>query len=552
LSHRAQMSAFTNMSPIIKKPLELLESLFVLVFPMFDTRKATRLGDPASRWLGRIALVGIVLGVLAVINQSALFGLSNLIHASAPWVGRVWLPLVALCLYVMLWLGWWLYGLLNLDIEPIGSDYPEIDRAWDKVLEALAKCDIALDNSPLFLILGWPSDTNTDLFRAAGIKGLVREVPEESDAPLHVTANRDGIWLTCPGVSLLGQYRTGKPVGSSGLEEAISTMSDEAADPFKTMGVSAGAAATLRVEDFRPMLEEVQERARTARSKRPEDADAQLARLRHLCRLINRDRQGFCPINGVLITLPMSVEARSDLGDLADACRKDLSTAFEVFRMRCPVLALVNGLEQVAGFSELIKRLPPEHVKKRMGQRFPLLPHLDADELPNKINEAIEVVSATLFPSMIHSMFQIESQGLEDVEEVLHSNIELFRFQNDVIERGEKMARLIKDCIPVLRSEPLMFGGCYFAGTGHDPATQHAFASGVFMRMIKEDQDSVTWIGQALDQDANATWLASRIKLAFLAIITLGVLAAGGLVARRFLAEPANSDSVVSPKSSRL
>ena len=114
------------------------------------------------------------------------------------------------------------------------------------------------------------------------------------------------------------------------------------------------------------------------------------------------------------------------------------------------------------------------------------------------------MVSGNLFPSMIHAMFQVESQGLEDVDEVLRSNSQLFRFLHGIVERGERMARLIKDCIPTLRGEPVMFGGCYFAGTGRDAATEQAFASGVLMRMIKEDQDSVTWTEEALDQDAAA------------------------------------------------
>ena len=98
-------------------------------------------------------------------------------HATAPWIGRFWLPLLALCLYAMLWLGWWLYRLLSLDIEPVGSEFPDIDRAWGQALEAMGRADIALDNAPLFLVLGWPSVSEDDFFRAAGIKGPVRQVP---------------------------------------------------------------------------------------------------------------------------------------------------------------------------------------------------------------------------------------------------------------------------------------------------------------------------------------------------------------------------------------
>ncbi len=250
------------------------------------------------------------------------------------------------------------------------------------------------------------------------------------------------------------------------------------------------------------------------------------------------------------MTLPIGVDTRPDLAEIADACRKDLVKVFDTFQMRCPVLALVGGLEQVDGFSELVERLPAEQVRKRMGQRFPLVPDLTAGEVPEKVGEAVEVVTGSLFPSMIHTMFQVESQGVEDIDEVLRANIQLYRLLQGIVERGERMGRLIKDCIPTLRGEPVLFGGCYFAGTGRDFATEHAFASGVLMRLIKEDQDSVTWTEEALDQDAAAARLAGRVRLALILIITLGLLAGAGRIAQRFLNKPTNPDGAASSKES--
>ncbi len=199
------------MKAIIAKPLALLEGLFFLVFPMFDRQKASRYGDRGVRWLGRILVVAVILAIVAAINQAPVFGLSNVIRSTVPWVGRFWLPLLALCLYIMLWLGWWLYRLLSLDVEPPGSEFPDIDRAWGQAMDALKRAEIALDLTPLFVILGWPSSSEDDFFRAAGIKGAVQQVPGDPDAPLHITANRDGVWLTCRGASLLGQYGRGNP-----------------------------------------------------------------------------------------------------------------------------------------------------------------------------------------------------------------------------------------------------------------------------------------------------------------------------------------------------
>lgn len=531
------------MKAILASPLAFLKGLFYLVFPMFGGQEAPRSGDWAVRWLGRILAVTVVLAILAAINQSSVFGLSNVIRSTVPWVGRLWLPLLALCLYIMLWLGWWLYRLLSLDIEPPGSEFPDIDRAWEQAMDALNRSEIALDMTPLFLILGWPSSSEDDFFRAAGIKGPVQQMPGDPGAPLHITANRDGVWLTCPGASLLGLYGRGHP-GAEDSSQLMETATDEtAADAFKTMGMGPGNAETLRVEDFGASFQAAAESLRAQGARRVEDAERHLARLRHLCRLVVRDRRGFCPINGVLVLLPITVEARPEI---ADACRKDLTTVFETFRMRCSVLAMVCGLEQLEGFAELVDHLPAEQVRKRMGQRFPLVSDLTAGEFFDKVQESVEEVVDHLFPSMIHSLFQVETKGIEDSEEALQTNFRLFRLLSGIVERGERIARLVKDCLPTLRGEPIMFGGCYFAGTGHAAANEQAFAPGVLIRMIKDDQDHVTWTTEAMARNDAARRLADRLRIAFLVIISLGALAAAGLVARYFSAGPAQSSDAVS------
>jgi hypothetical protein len=325
----------------------------------------------------------------------------------------------------------------------------------------------------------------------------------------------------------------GSPVLS---DEGLSTLSDDGGDQYKTMGMAAGAGETLRVEDFLETFKKAQQHGRPGGPKRAIDAELHLARLRHLCRLVVRDRQGFCPINGVLLLLPINTaDARGDLDEIADGCRKDLATAFDTFRMRCPVLAMICGLEELTGFSELVERLTAEQVRKRMGQRFPLVHELPPTEVPERIEGAVETVAGNLFPSMVHALFQVESPGGEVPEEVLRVNTQLFRFVNEIIDKGERLARLVRDSLPSLRGEPLLFGGCYFAGTGQDSGTQQAFASGVLMRMIKEDQDSVTWTEETLNDDAAATRLARYLRLSFLVVIGLTVLAGGYLVARRTL-----------------
>src|SRR3954447_25901212 len=120
-------------------------------------------------------------------------------------------------------------------------------------------------------------------------------------------------------------------MGGSSTEATLLTLSDQAADPFKTAGVAGGA--TLRIEDFMASLKKAQPHSRRSYNQRKGlDTEKYVSRLRYLCRLIARDRQGFCPFNGILVVLPITAANPDNrLDELAEACKADLSEAFGVF-----------------------------------------------------------------------------------------------------------------------------------------------------------------------------------------------------------------------------
>ena len=144
------------MIKLIAKPLEWLGWLWGLAFPMFSgAGAAEEKVSPAARWAGRTVLVLIGLLILGAINQAKFVGITNWIFN--PLIRKIWLPLFGLCLYILAWLGWWLYRILSLDVGSEVSEFPDIDRAWAQAMEALARADIRLDSTPLFLVLGWSS-----------------------------------------------------------------------------------------------------------------------------------------------------------------------------------------------------------------------------------------------------------------------------------------------------------------------------------------------------------------------------------------------------------
>jgi hypothetical protein len=70
---------------------------------------------------------------------------------------------------------------------------------------------------------------------------------------------------------------------------------------------------------------------------------------------------------------------------------------------------------------------------------------------------------------------------------------------------------------------PILFAGCYFAGTGEVPERQ-AFVKGVFER-LPEQQEELEWTEAALrEEDRYRTWSAMAFTTAGLFLIGIGVL----------------------------
>jgi hypothetical protein len=512
------------MLKILAKPWELLKALFYLAFPMALGGGAGRadLGGSAGVWVARGVLVMATLAGLTMLNRWEWLNLRSVV--TYPPIRGFWLPSVALCLYAMIWLGWWLYRLLNLEVPAVATDYPDIDRAWDQAVEALQRAGIRLEGTPLFLVLGGSSSGDEALFQAAAIKAQVKQVPRDPGEPLHVTANNDGIWVTCQGTSVLGQQLLAQ--GGSGAapgDATLDTLAGSPDDAFKTMGMGAGE--TLKIENFQASFKEVLAQAQSrSRSRGTVDAEKYAARLRYLCHLIARDRGGLCPINGVLVVLPIGLtDPGGATAEVCAAAKADLADAFDALRMRCPVLFLVSDLDRLRGFSDLIERLPSNQRSNRMGRSFPLVPDLDAEDVPGRIKDSISWIGTSLLPTMVNSMYQTESPGGEDFTDLVRANSQLYRFLASMRDRRDRLAQLVRDCIPAVPGEPLLYRGCYLAGTGTDPATGQAFAPGIPILLIKQ-QDNVTWTDAALRQDAAFSRWSRRLKLLFIFGIGLGVL----------------------------
>ena len=74
---------------------------------------------------------------------------------------------------------------------------------------------------------------------------------------------------------------------------------------------------------------------------------------------LRRQRHPVCPANGILRLLPFEMLKASDqdVAELERAVAADLATIYRELQLRCPVTAVVVGMDQEQGFRELIRRI---------------------------------------------------------------------------------------------------------------------------------------------------------------------------------------------------
>src|SRR5262249_33966029 len=155
--------------------------------------------------------------------------------------------------------------------------------------------------------------------------------PRRVHAPLHVYVTADAVFLTCTGASVFGRLTEliaedlqQRPEAAGDVQTA--PRADEAnpeagemvgggallpagqREPGGTAG--HGHAAEMTEEERRVIgllvAEEEAEKPRAEDKRRAllrntVEVENLAGRLRHLCRLIVRDRRPYCPINGVLV-----------------------------------------------------------------------------------------------------------------------------------------------------------------------------------------------------------------------------------------------------------
>ena len=154
-----------------------------------------------------------------------------------PWRHSMSWTRILLIITLAIVIPWVFYWAVRLWMEGVPSRHPSIDRAWQAGTRALRQHGIALQSTPVFLVLGSPGEhLERALMNASGIRFVVRGVPE-GPAPLHWYANSQAIFLVCREASWLSALTTTQHkealqhAAPANLPQALETTVSEQAEP---------------------------------------------------------------------------------------------------------------------------------------------------------------------------------------------------------------------------------------------------------------------------------------------------------------------------------
>ncbi len=497
--------------------------LIGVVFPVFQTGNYLKIPKPV-RWFLHVIFLIILLGVLYYLNDY--FGVRFLIQD--PRIQPYWLPLFFLLIYSLAWAAWWIWYLLISDADDL--PFPDIDEAWNEAKEALDKAGISLQDVPVFLILGRPEAPEDCLFQAAQMSLVLRQVPSSAKSPLHIYANHDGIYLTCAGASLMGKHAANLALeGLSELDDNSPVSAEPDGDVARTLQPNrqeSQAMATLAMVQDEGMKALQRRHIRRMLGKRnPEllyktaEVETLTARLAHLCRLLVRDRQPFCPINGILFLVPLGgTDTESDAQQTAELCYRDFTTIRRVMKTRCPTFAMLCDMESFPGFREFVATHDARARSARVGQRFPLdSPDHQGEQLLKNLDSSVQWLCHRVLRDLVYRKFQVS----QDTPEEMSKNKNYFLFLDQLQQRCDHLSRILVNGMARNVNGPLLFGGTYVAATGSDRDTEQAFVRGVVNRLI-ECQAFVSWTEEAIAEDARSHRTAT-IGYSALAILAAAV-----------------------------
>ena len=442
--------------------------LAILTLPFTALARAGRWFTTAPAAVQVAAIVAIFQLLIVILAVAVVWTEGDRAILQAWWSPGKGLSLLALLLLVP----WLVHRAARLWFEHQGERWPDVAAAWNAAREQLARQQVSLTQTPVFVVLGSDGGSlERGLFAETTLPLLVRQAPE-GDGPLHVHANHDAIFVCLSGC---GQAALGTPRTEAGLAEAAATVAN-------------------------PM----EERHRAT------------DRLAFACDLLRDARRPLAPVNGVLVvtTLPLDRPADSEAIAFGQAVGEDLATLVRLLGVRPPVTFVAASLQDDPAIKDLLARLSPADRAAAAGAAFPT----GLTPTPSQLGDLAANVAGSLMDRLVTLL--LDPRRIGDQPANRHLLGMLGRL--GLIVNRQMALVLTHAFAPGVHGgagrdgTPLLAGVAVAAVT--PSADKRAFVRGLIERVIAL-QGELAWTARSLAVDAGARRWARAIGVATLAMV---------------------------------
>ena len=457
----------------------------------------------------------------------------------------VWIIGLVIVIPIIVWYA------LKLWLEGESSPFPEIDRVWNAALTSMSEQSIDPSETPIFLVLGPSSAERASTFLGASNVQFPVHIPT-GPAPIHVFANQRSIYIVCTSSCCLG-YLLGEGLAT----DAMTAAPPKAFDASRTMqvGVEPGAMpeepeeqknrlgldgvtvpgsipspasvrGTMLVGGYTDeALPSASPAMPATPSKRLDPGMAKEAtdKLNYVCGCLKKVREPLCAINGILVATPFGMLAdgsQESVNQLQSALKSDLATVRTGTRLRCGVTHVIDGMEEEAGFRELIRRVGSDRAAtQRFGKGYGIWNLPVPDQLDALVKHACGA-----FEDWSYLLFREEDGLTKRGNRYLYSLLCRIRtkFQPRLTNLIQSAYSLDRKAVSVANREPPLFSGCYFVASGDTPDRQ-AFLASVF-RKSQAEEEELEWGSEALSEESQMqSWV--RILLILNGILVATIIA---------------------------
>lgn len=430
-----------------------------------------------------------------------------------------------------------------LRTEPSYTPFPEMEENWNYIKAALLESNVRPWELPVIIVLGHRPLEGVHYFD--NLQPRLRNLRMRRDSELLFQADLtdSAIIITCQNASLLGTITRRMELGrtpSLGNFKQNSILNSNRVTSTQVIGLSAepenpGTAKTATVKSPQAtVLESKSHNDTTGEMLTEEEIRLTSLKLKYLCDLIAADRYPFCPINGVIVTVPKEMtDSEQFITNAIELSRIDLHSIRQATGLDFPFAVLGTNMHHLRGFDELVKQLDSGSKRRYLG--FALHTRLDisTDQWLKQIKKGMRWIRQRVLPALVlREMLELPPSALSAQASsrgpFIRSNHSSYLFLQNAGRQWRNLeyfcSRICEYQLKTISGNP-RFAGLFITGLENNETGPWLFIHEFFKHMLSQ-QDSISWTPEALSRDRQQKRLAILIlTLVFVIVGIISVIA---------------------------